>query len=246
MPTKQQDADRILIAHVQDMATRGAYRSFTPFLDMRQYTLVRSILTAGTYRFFGGYADASRGILCVHPADCPPEDDEFPITCLTYTFPEAYTVTHRDVLGCLMAQQVQRDTVGDILIAPGRAQCFVTAAAVTAGMQLTKIGRIGVKVTDQLPFADDYVQEVREIVGTVATPRLDAILRTALAIGRNAVLPLITGGAVMLNYAPAERPDKLLAEGDVFSVRGYGKFRIRELGELTRKGRLRIVIERYL
>ena len=246
MPAKQQDADRILTAHVQDMAARGAYRSFTAFLDMRQYTLVRSVLTAGTYRFFGGYADASRGILCVHPADCPPADEEFPITCLTFTFPEAYKLTHRDVLGSLMAQQVQRDTVGDILIGSGRAQCFVTAAAAAAGMQITKIGRIGVKVTDQMPFADDYVQEVREIAGTVATPRLDAILRTALATGRGAVLPLITGGAVMLNYEPALHPDKLLAQGDVFSVRGYGKFRIRELGEPTRKGRIRIVIERYL
>lgn len=246
MNQKQQDADRILAAHVQDMVRRNAWRSFTAFLDMRQYTLLRAGLQAGTYRFFGGYEGAQRGILCIHPMDASPEDAEYPITCLTYTFPEAFTVTHRDVLGSLMAQQVQRDTVGDILTAPGKIQCFVTGAAVSAGMSLTKIGRVGVRVTDALPFSGDFVQETRQISGTVSTPRLDAVLRTALSLGRGRCLDMIRAGLVTLNYQECLEPARLLSPGDVFSVRSVGKFSVKEIGQPTAKGRLHIIIEKYL
>ncbi|MDE5565016.1 MAG: hypothetical protein K2I93_07650 [Oscillospiraceae bacterium] len=242
----QRDNDRILLAHVQDLVRKNAYRSFTAFLDMRQYSLVKAGLTAGTYRFYGGHPEAERGILCIHPTDLPPEDDEFPITCLTFTFPEVYILTHRDVLGSLMAQQVQRDTVGDILVSPGKIQCFVTGAAAAVGTSLTKIGRVGVKVTDTEPFANDFVQEVRVITGTVATPRLDAVMRTALNVGRQVCHQYILGGAVMVNYEEVTKPDKLLVEGDVFSVRGFGKLRVKELSGPTRKNRLHIVVEKFL
>ena len=246
MQPEQQEADRLLLAHVQDMVRRNAYRSFTAFLDLRQYTLVRMQLAAGTYRFFGGYPEAQRGILCVHPEDCPPEDAEYPITCLTYTFPETYTLTHRDVLGSLMAQQIRRDMVGDILVSAGKIQCFVTGAAAAVGMELTKIGRIGVKVTDALPYAGDFVQEMQQIGGTVSSPRLDAVLRTALSLGRQACSQYILEGAVTVNAMPCTKPERILTAGDVFSVRGHGKFRMKEISGPTRKGRLHIQIEKYL
>ena len=241
----QQD-DRILLAHIQDFVRRGAYRSFTAFLDQRQYMLAKAELRAGTYRFFGGYPDAERGILCIHPEDLSPTDEEYPISCLTFTFPEAYQITHRDVLGSLMAQQIQRDTVGDILVTSGRVQCFVTGAAIATGLSLTKIGRVGVKVTDAIPFADDYHQNIKEYSGTITTPRLDAVLRTALNQGRGQCLVMIRSGLVTLNYQEILQPDKLLKAGDVFSVRGHGKFRLKEVGEPTKKGRLHITIEQFL
>ncbi len=246
MDPKQQEADRILTAHVQDLVKRGSWRGFTAFLDMRQYTMLQKTLQAGTYRFFGGYPEAQRGILCIHPLDAEPDDSEYPITCLTFTFPEAYTITHRDVLGSLMAQQVQRDTVGDILVSPGRVQCFVTGAAASVGMSMTKIGRVGVKVTDSLPYAGDFRQETKELTGTVSSPRLDAILRTALSHGRGACLEMIRQGLVTLNYQECTEPAKLLGAGDVFSVRGFGKFSVKEIGEPTKKGRLPVTIIKYL
>ncbi len=243
---KQAEADKILLAHVTDMVKRGAFRSFTSFLDMRQYTMLTQHLQAGTYRFYGGYPDAERGMLCIHPADFPPEDEEFPLVCLTITYRQADKLTHRDVLGSIMAQQVQRDTLGDIIVTPGKIQCFATQTAAAVCMQLTKIGRVGVQVTDTLPFSSDYVQEVKELSGTVAAPRLDAVLRTALNTGRGACADYIRGGLVSLNYMQVQDISCHVAEGDVFSVRGFGKFRVSELSGPTKKGRLHITIEKYL
>ncbi len=243
---KQQEADRILLAHVGDMVKRGAFRSFTAFLDMRQYTLLSQHLQAGTYRFYGGYPQAERGILCIHPQDFPPEEEEYPLVCLTITHRQADKLTHRDVLGSIMAQQVQRDTIGDIVVTPGKIQCFATPPAAAVCMQLEKIGRVGVQVTDSLPFSCEYTQETKEISGTVAAPRLDAVLRTALNTGRNACADYIRGGLVALNYMQVQDISCLVKEGDVFSVRGYGKFRVSQLSGPTKKGRLHITIEKFL
>ncbi len=243
---KQQDADRILQAHVSDMVKRNAFRSFTAFLDMRQYTMLKARLQSGTYRFYGGYPQAERGILCIHPLDFPPEDEEYPLVCLTFTYRQADKLTHRDVLGSIMAQQVQRDTIGDIIVTSGKIQCFATPAAAAVCLQMTKIGKVGVQVTDTQPFSCEIVQEVKELSGTVAAPRLDAVLRTALNTGRNACADLIRGGFVSLNYVQMQDVSCHVAEGDVFSVRGYGKFRVSELSGPTKKGRLHITIEKYL
>ncbi|MBR0484895.1 MAG: RNA-binding protein [Oscillospiraceae bacterium] len=246
MNQKQQDADKILLAHIQDMTRKNAWQSFTAFLDMRQYMLVRPFLTEGNYRFFGGYPEAERGILCIHADDAVPEDEDFPITCLTFTFREADTLTHRDMLGSLMAQQIQRNLIGDILVSSGKIQCFVTGAAAAVGMELTKIGHTGVKVTDALPFDADYHQETQEISGTVASPRLDAVLKTALHLRREACTELISRQLVTLNYQETAENSIYLKAGDIFSVRGYGKFRLKSIGMPTKKNRLHIVIEKYL
>ena len=243
---KQQEADKILLAHVEDMVKRGAFRSFTSFLDMRQYTLLSQHLQAGTYRFYGGYPDAQRGMLCIHPQDFPPEDAEYPLVCLTITHRVSDVLAHRDVLGSIMAQQVQRDTIGDIVVTPGKIQCFATPTAASVCMQLKKIGRVGVQVTDTLPFSCEVTQNIKEISGTVAAPRLDAILRTALNTGRNACADYIRGGLVTLNYMQVQDVSCMVKEGDVFSVRGYGKFRVSELSGPTKKGRLHITIEKFL
>ena len=246
MDRKQQEADRILSAHVQDLVRRQAYRSFTAFLDMRQYTMLRSQLAAGTYRFFGGYPDAERGILCLHPEGLPPADEEYPLTCLTMTYPESFTLTHRDVLGSLMAQQVQRDTVGDILLTPGRVQCFVTGAAAAVGRELTRIGKVGVKVRDDLPAAQDYARQMRQITGTVASLRLDAVLHVASRIRREDCAERIRRGMVMLNYLEVTDPSRPLQEGDVFSLRGTGKFRLDSVGPYSAKGRVHITVAQYV
>lgn len=243
---KQQDADKILLAHVSDMVKRGAFRSFTDFLDMRQYTMLAAQLRSGTYRFFGGYPEAERGMLCIHPEDFPPEDEEYPMVCLTFLFREEDHLTHRDVLGSMMAQQIQRDTIGDIIVTPGKIQCFVTPTAAAVCRQLNKIGRVGVQVSDTMPFSCEVKQETREISGTVAAPRLDAVLRTALNTGRNACAEYIRGGLVSLNYVQVQDVSCMVAEGDVFSVRGFGKFRVSALSGPTKKGRLHITIEKYL
>ena len=51
------------------------------------------------------------------------------------------------------------------------------------------------------------------------------------------------GGAVSVNHLPEEHTDRLLREGDMLSVRGFGRVRLTGVGEPTRKDRLPVTLE---
>ena len=67
--------------------------------------------------------------------------------------------------------------------------------------------------------------------------RLDALLAEMIHTSRSNAVQLIRGGAVEINHIPSTKPHEPVYEGDTFSVRGYGKFRLQKIGEQSRKGR---------
>ena len=57
---------------------------------------------------------------------------------------------------------------------------------------------------------------------------------------------MIAAGRVEVNWTVEENPSHMLKEGDMLSVRGFGRMRLAAaLGE-TKKGRIRIVIKQYI
>ena len=53
-------------------------------------------------------------------------------------------------------------------------------------------------------------------------------------------------GKVQVNWRECTKPDHLLAEGDTVSARGFGKFELTEVGGTTKKGRISIVVKRFI
>ena len=57
---------------------------------------------------------------------------------------------------------------------------------------------------------------------------------------------LIASGRVQLNHREVTKPDAPVAQGDIVSARGLGKFELTEAGGLSKKGRTAILVRRYL
>ena len=66
------------------------------------------------------------------------------------------------------------------------------------------------------------------------------------ALSRSRAAEVIAAGKTELNYTLCTKPDCLVAEGDVISVRGLGKMRLEAVGGNTKKGRISIEICRYI
>jgi RNA-binding protein YlmH len=73
---------------------------------------------------------------------------------------------------------------------------------------------------------------------TVASPRLDAAVSGLFRISREKAAGHIKFGNVSLNYEACLKPDAQVKAGDIISLRGSGKARIKDFGALSRKGRL--------
>ena len=79
----------------------------------------------------------------------------------------------------------------------------------------------------------------------VTSPRIDAIVRTLAAVSREDAVELLRSGMVERNYLPALEPDIQLVPGDILSIRTVGKFRLTDSVSETRRGRIRLIFDKY-
>ena len=247
--------DRVLLAKVWDKIHAGLRKNIlasTCFLTQRELEMTRFLFgnLEGLYTF-GGYDDAERQMLIYLPEylDEPAmKDEDAPLVCLRATFYEGDTPSHRDFLGSLMGSGIAREAVGDICVGKGSCDFFVTAEMVPYLLQnFISAGRTKVHL-QSIPLEEVHVPqpEVREIKDTVASARLDSIISSGFRIGRSLAAQYITAGKAAIDGLPCEKPDKTVAEGSKISVRGLGKLKLQSIGGQTKKGRISVVIHRYV
>lgn len=223
---------------------------FSAFLDERQCLLCEKLMASmkyENYRFWGGYENAARRVLCVYPDYGEAENEDFPITAITLLYRKEDKITHRDILGSLMGLRITRDSVGDILVGEGKSAVFLrssVAGEVTSA--LTKVGRAGVKLMEGYDGSIHIEQKTQEISGTVASMRADCILSLAARISREKSAQLIKNVGIEIDHMPKNSPKILLEEGCTFSVRGYGKFKLLSVDGTTKKDRIHITLNKFV
>ena len=224
----------------------------TGFLSPRELELARFLFgqPEGLHRF-GGYDDAERKMLIYLPDyldESALADEDSPVVCLRATFYEGDSPSHRDFLGALMGAGIARETVGDICVGNGSCDFFVTAEIAPYILQnFTGAGRTKLTLK-QIPLTQVEIvnPETMQIKDTVASLRLDSVIASGFRMGRSAAAQYITAGKAAIDGLPCEKPDRPVAEGAKISVRGLGKIRLTTVNGQTKKGRISVVIDRYV
>lgn len=251
----QNSEDKMLLAKVWDKINAGMQRTIpanTSFLSPREQEMARYLFGAQEgLAFFGGYDDAERKMLTYLP-EYLDEDylsgEDSPVVCLRATFYEGDTPTHRDFLGALMGSGISRESVGDICVGSGCCDFFVTAELAPYLLHnFTSAGRTKLRLT-AIPISEASIPEpeVKEIRDTLASLRLDSVISSGFRIGRSLAAQHISAGKAAIDGLPCEKPDKAVAEGMKISVRGLGKIRLTAVNGQTKKGRISVVIHRYV
>ena len=246
--------DKVLLAKVWDKINTGIRKNIPAnscFLSPRQLEMTRFLFGAlDGLHTFGGYNGAERQMLVYLP-DYLEESwlyDEAPLTCLRATFYEGDSPNHRDFLGALMGAGIARETVGDICVGNGSCDFFVTNEIGPYILQnFESAGRTKLRL-QQISLSEVCVPEpeTKEIRDTLASLRLDGMISAGFRIGRSQAAAYVTAGKVAINGLPCEKCDKGIEEGSVISVRGLGKIRLTTVGGQTKKGRISVVIDRYV
>ncbi|NCB00184.1 MAG: hypothetical protein EOM70_12530 [Clostridia bacterium] len=154
---------------------------------------------------------------------------------------------HRDYLGSLLGLGIRRDQIGDILVDDGQAIALVLASIVPLiQLELSSVGSRSVTI-ERVPLVGlaAPVQDQNLIRITAASLRFDKIAAAGFNVSRNDMAEWIRAGQVQLNWRPETRPDRLLSIGDVISLRGYGRIRLKEETGKSRKDRHILVIEKW-
>lgn len=147
---KSSDTMQQFRAHWSDLASRCIRDSrpyFTDFVPVEDVPAAESIArSAGAVcTAWGGTENTTRVMLCFAPEFIPVEPEQFPIQCLTFSYRVPKPPAHRDFLGACMACNLERDTIGDILISDKMAQMFVCSQV--APVLLQDCARSGASVS---------------------------------------------------------------------------------------------------
>jgi RNA-binding protein YlmH len=89
-------------------------------------------------------------------------------------------------------------------------------------------------------------REFESITVTVASPRLDGVVKALCGLSRESAADLIRRGEVQVNYTAEERCDRAVSPSDVVCVRGAGKYIVDAYEGENRRGRLRLAVRRYV
>ena len=235
------------IADLVSAVRRSGASRFTMFCNDREQELAQAALASLSfdgYTWDGGYDGAQGRMLCLA------ENGNFsaPLCCLELEIqgPSAGELTHRDYLGAIMGLRISCECIGDILCGPDRAQLVVTTAAARVICDdLHEVGRCGVRVrpADAISFCPQPPAAERTV--TLASLRLDALIAAMLHVSRSEASRLVVSGSVQINHVLKTSPGEAVYEEDVFSIRGYGKYKLTKVGARSRKDRIFVTFEEY-
>lgn len=258
--------DQILLAGIEDKISQCSdqYRvTHSAFLDLHQRSIMERFCASQkglSYGFYGGYEEAERTIVLFFPdyiqidkqqgvANYFKENvEENPLTLLRLTHDGYRKLTHRDYLGSLLALGIKREKIGDILVRENGCDVIIFEdIAPFLLLHYEKAGNVSLK-TELYSMDNLIVQEGnrQEITDTVASLRLDNLIASGFSLSRTKAVEAIGKGIVFVNGIQTNKTERLIHEGDKLVLRGKGKVLLKEIGNVTRKERIFILLERYI
>ena len=241
--------DKSLISRVENIIELSLTRHkpcFLGFLNERESYIVQNYFSycSEYIHFFGGYDNAQRTYLCY--SENSVSQEEYPIKAIYYQFRKVDKLSHRDLLGALIGLGIERSCIGDIIVCDGYAVCYVKEEIYDFVLnQLDKVGRAGVKVVDEKSCKITYMDNKEELFVTLTSLRLDVIVAALTGLSREKTKDIIMSQKVFTNYVENQNVSYKLNVCDILSTRGKGKYIIKESMGVTKKGRLKILVEHF-
>ena len=230
----------------------NGYYTYSDFLGLQEQATLATVKAKlyTKYTPFGGAVGTERIIVRFGDPETIGYEEDFPIVTLRVSPKSerfADRLTHRDFLGTILGLGIERATVGDIVIRENVGYVFLSdKIAEYVKDSLTRIKHTDVKceIISEIPGGDLYKTEIKRIQAN--GERLDAIVAKVFCMSRDDASLLFKKRLVFADGREIESVSYNPKEGQVISVRGYGRFISRGYDSLTKKGKKNIDVEVYV
>lgn len=220
----------------------------TPFLNPRECFIAETIVNRNDnvkLGLNGGWIHAEMKRALIYPAYFSPAQDDFELQALEIDYPTKFSeLHHRQIMGTLIGEGLERNAFGDILTDGQRWQILVSKPmAMYLQENVNHIGKIKIKWLQlDLPEILRPENDWEELITTVTSLRLDALISAGFNYSRNRAKQLIEHGQVRLNWSEVDRPDYQLVIHDIISVRHAGRLRVDMVNGKTKKAKERVTL----
>lgn len=218
----------------------------TDFLNPHEVKNAVAILNSYSdlkYTVDGGYENAERSTIFIYPFYMEYKEIETKLRFLQVEGNFKFkSISHKDYLGSLMNLGIKREKIGDIIIHESFCQLVVSDDICDfIMMNLEKVSRNSVNIKEISRYDLEYnPPSYKEIAFTVSSDRLDCIISGLYNISRQDSLKYINTEKVHVNYEKIDSPSRIIQGGSLISVRGKGRAIVSQIGELTKKGKIKI------
>lgn len=225
-------------------AYEKGYACYTEFLNLNEQSILES--TYLPYVKYGGYPMAER-VIAAFGDDI--STDNFPISVLEIAPAMqkfADTLTHRDFLGGLMNLGIRRELLGDIVIYDNKGYLLcLNHIKDYIIANLTRLKHTTVSVKEVSHLEDIALKEPESVEIIVSSLRIDAIISAVCKLSRNESSKLFLQDKVFVNSKAVTNSSYNVKDGDIISVRGYGRIQFVAPLRTTKKNRLVVEIKQY-
>ncbi len=199
---------------------------------------------------YGGHENATRKIARFGSEEAFAYNEDFHIT-IVHIAPRlakfADKFTHRDFLGAILNLGIDRKVTGDIVINSNEAYLFCEEKiAEFISENLDKVKHTYVKAETVETIPESIMPHMEDVEFQVSSERIDAIVSHMANLSRSKAIELFRTGKVFVNGRQMENTSFQPKEGDMISVRGFGKIKYLGVSRTTRKGKLNIVVSRFV
>ena len=210
----------------------------TDFLDFEEQKEIYAVKSNNIDLYLdGGYDGAERKRALIGYLDNSKLNYDIAILQSSYD-PKFGEITHRNVLGTIMAFGIKRNTFGDIIVENGLITIF-------ASLEISDylINNLSMICRQKMNFKiiNSYAQiEAKEEIKTinVASMRLDAVVAKAINKSREDACELIKSGLVLINHKECLNITHTVKIKDLLSIRKFGRVEILEDLGLSKKNRI--------
>lgn len=255
------EKDRLLISKLIDKIkfceTKNKIQT-TDFLDEMEQKLLENFLKSQkitNYFYTGGFEEAERKILVIYPEKLeniiPNINLNEYINSIRIELPNEMhgEYSHKNYLGGIMKLGISREKIGDILVDDKGADILlmpeILKFLITNIPSLTRFSKSEI---NQISLENLKKIEIKtqSIKITVASMRLDNIVSELAKCSRGKANELLAQERVLLNHEIVEKSSKQVKENDIVTIRGKGRFIIKNIVGNSRKGRLFIEVEKFI
>lgn len=225
----------------------------TDFLDPRQAHILLSLANRhpdAHIRLDGGSAKAERKRAIIAPDYRNIEDEDMGIAVLDISSDDRRIseLDHGDYLGALLGLGIKRDKIGDLHVSDEGCHALIAEEIGDFLIgHMKQAHRVDVNVS-LLPLSALREKEIKleEQVLSVASMRLDGVASDVFRLSRTKVMAPIRAGRCRVNWKAEEDPSAPLKAGDVVSMKGFGRFKVLDVEGVSKSGRIRLRIGKFM
>ncbi len=258
----KKEEDKLLISKIEDKIkfceSKNKIQN-SDFLDQNQKQVLEKYLRIQKYKnyiFYGGIKEAERNMFIVFPDKLEEtiENNQFDFNTILDVIrielpSEMYgQYSHRNYLGAFMKLGIKREKLGDIIVEESGADIIIckeiTKFLLNSLGELTRFSKSKVSQINLQEIRNKVIYK-QEFTITIPSMRLDNIISELAKCSRNKASELIFQERVFMNYELVTKVSKEVKENSIITIRGNGKFEIREIVGSTRKDRIILNVAKW-